>query len=196
MMISVGCCCLCCGYWRFCPGIHRHALILHVMHLCNQVLLAKGGDSTSQCFSNTSDRSMSPAHLRHQLMFFCGTGLEAVVSLDLPDNQMAVRRASGRRVDPQTGRIYHLEFDPPSAKDVGLNARLKVNPLPFFESWPWIECGCGRTCCTTSFGIHAPLRADACCLNDASALPTLGSTASVKLRHPLDALSTSFCLVN
>lgn len=66
--------------------------------------------------------------------------------MDLPDNQMAVRRASGRRVDPQTGRIYHLEFDPPSAKDVGLNARLKVG-LPLLNDenvlntvWQWTSC--------------------------------------------------------
>ena len=70
---------------------------------------------------------MSTKPCRHLQCGISVAGLEAVVSLDLPDNQMAVRRASGRRVDPQSGRIYHLEFDPPSAKDLGLNARLKVS---------------------------------------------------------------------
>ena len=46
--------------------------------------------------------------------------------LDLSDESVAVKRALGRRVDPLTGRAYHLEFDPPPAKEPGLADRLKV----------------------------------------------------------------------
>ena len=53
-------------------------------------------------------------------------GLDAVVVLELGDEGVAVKRALGRRVDPQTGRVYHLDFDPPPAKEPGLAARLKV----------------------------------------------------------------------
>ena len=46
--------------------------------------------------------------------------------LELDDEALAVKRALGRRVDPATGRVYHLEFDAPPAKEPGLAARLKV----------------------------------------------------------------------
>lgn len=40
--------------------------------------------------------------------------LDAVVLLEVPDD-LIVNRIIGRRTDPQTGRIYHLTFDPPPA---------------------------------------------------------------------------------
>jgi len=39
--------------------------------------------------------------------------LDAAVLIDVPDN-IVVDRMSGRRIDPQTGRIYNLSDDPPS----------------------------------------------------------------------------------
>tara|TARA_B100000029_G_scaffold263672_1_gene259853 strand:+ start:21411 stop:22049 length:639 start_codon:yes stop_codon:yes gene_type:complete len=36
----------------------------------------------------------------------------AVVSIEVPDEAI-VRRIVGRRIDPQTGQIYHLDFNPP-----------------------------------------------------------------------------------
>lgn len=47
--------------------------------------------------------------------------------LELNDESLAVKRALGRRVDPLTGRVYHLEFDAPPPKEPGLAARLKVS---------------------------------------------------------------------
>jgi adenylate kinase len=38
--------------------------------------------------------------------------LTAVLAIDAPDDEV-IRRLSGRRVNPTTGRVYHLEFDPP-----------------------------------------------------------------------------------
>jgi len=38
--------------------------------------------------------------------------LTAVLSVELPDEDV-IRRLSGRRVNPKTGRNYHVEFDPP-----------------------------------------------------------------------------------
>ena len=55
-------------------------------------------------------------------------GLDAVMVLELDDEALAVKRALGRRVDPLTGRVYHLEFDAPPPKEPGLAARLKVGP--------------------------------------------------------------------
>ena len=53
------------------------------------------------------------------------SGLDAVLVLEVPDFTVALKRALGRRLDPMTGKVYHLEFDPPPANDPGLVARLK-----------------------------------------------------------------------
>jgi adenylate kinase len=47
-----------------------------------------------------------------------GQGLDAVILLEVPD-QLIVERIVGRRTDPETGRIYHLSFDPPPAEVEG-----------------------------------------------------------------------------
>ena len=47
-----------------------------------------------------------------------GVQLDAVVLLEVAD-ELIVRRIVGRRSDPETGRIYHLEFDPPPAEIAG-----------------------------------------------------------------------------
>lgn len=41
-----------------------------------------------------------------------GQRLDAVIRLDVPDDQI-VTRLSRRRTDPETGAIYHLDFHPP-----------------------------------------------------------------------------------
>ncbi|HWC25944.1 MAG TPA: adenylate kinase [Solirubrobacteraceae bacterium] len=38
--------------------------------------------------------------------------LTAVIVIDVPDEEVT-RRLSGRRVSVKTGRVYHIEFDPP-----------------------------------------------------------------------------------
>lgn len=43
-----------------------------------------------------------------------GAKLDAVVLVKVPDD-LIVQRITGRRSDPQTGKIYHLEFQPPPA---------------------------------------------------------------------------------
>lgn len=43
-----------------------------------------------------------------------GLALDAVVEIKVPD-ELIVERTVGRRSDPDTGRIYHLTFDPPPA---------------------------------------------------------------------------------
>ncbi|ABG05078.1 Adenylate kinase [Rubrobacter xylanophilus DSM 9941] len=47
-----------------------------------------------------------------------GVGLDRVVALEAPD-EVLVRRLSGRRQSEATGRIYHLEHDPPPPDDPG-----------------------------------------------------------------------------
>lgn len=54
------------------------------------------------------------------------SGLDAVMVLQLEDGTVALKRALGRRVDPLTGRVYHLDFDPPPKNEPGLSERLKL----------------------------------------------------------------------
>jgi adenylate kinase len=42
-------------------------------------------------------------------------GVSAVISIEVPDEAI-VERIVGRRMDPETGRIYHIRFNPPSAE--------------------------------------------------------------------------------
>lgn len=41
-----------------------------------------------------------------------GVGIDAVVEIRVPEEEI-VRRMSGRRVHPQSGRVYHVDFNPP-----------------------------------------------------------------------------------
>ncbi len=41
-----------------------------------------------------------------------GVPIDAVVEIAVPDEEL-VRRISGRRVHPTSGRVYHVEFSPP-----------------------------------------------------------------------------------
>jgi adenylate kinase len=43
-----------------------------------------------------------------------GRRLTAVLLIEAPDDTV-VKRISGRRMNPKTGRIYHVDFDPPKA---------------------------------------------------------------------------------
>jgi adenylate kinase len=47
-----------------------------------------------------------------------GVKLDVVLVLEVPDD-LIVRRIVGRRSDPETGRIYHVEFDPPPPEIAG-----------------------------------------------------------------------------
>uniref|UniRef100_K3WJG2 Cilia- and flagella-associated protein 61 N-terminal domain-containing protein n=1 Tax=Globisporangium ultimum (strain ATCC 200006 / CBS 805.95 / DAOM BR144) TaxID=431595 RepID=K3WJG2_GLOUD len=58
-----------------------------------------------------------------QAMIAHGILPDAVIVLDVPDEEV-VKRISGRRIDPETGKTYHLEFNPPPANDAALRARL------------------------------------------------------------------------
>ncbi|HMV68751.1 MAG TPA: adenylate kinase, partial [Myxococcota bacterium] len=47
-----------------------------------------------------------------------GIALDAVLLLEV-DDDLIVERIVGRRSDPETGRIYHLRFDPPPPEAMG-----------------------------------------------------------------------------
>ena len=46
-----------------------------------------------------------------------GRGLTAALCVEVPDEEI-VRRISGRRVSPSSGRVYHVDYDPPQVEGV------------------------------------------------------------------------------
>ena len=82
------------------------------------------------------------------------SGLDAVILLTLSDESLALKRALGRRIDPETGAVYHMELNPPPTDNPGLLERLgdisgdsndaeqvqerlttSANQLPLLEAW-------------------------------------------------------------
>lgn len=59
-------------------------------------------------------RTVPQAEALEALLGDLGLKLDAVILLEVPDD-LIVERIVGRRTDPETGRIYHLTFDPPPA---------------------------------------------------------------------------------
>ena len=52
------------------------------------------------------------------------SGLDLVLRLNMEDESIALKRILGMRVDPRTGTMYHLEFDPPPEDEPGIAERL------------------------------------------------------------------------
>src|SRR5689334_6902517 len=57
-----------------------------------------------------------------------GVELDAVVLIEVPD-QLIRDRVTGRRSDPETGAIYHLQFNPPPAAIAGRVVHRKDDTL-------------------------------------------------------------------
>ncbi len=62
-------------------------------------------------------RNQAQARSLSQILHELGTGLDAVVELTLSDQQI-IDRLTGRRVDTRTGRVWHIQTDPPPDTDV------------------------------------------------------------------------------
>lgn len=63
-------------------------------------------------------RNVAQARALDGLLAEDGRRIDAVVYLDVDDDQI-VRRMSGRRTDPETGVVYHVEHNPPPAEVAG-----------------------------------------------------------------------------
>jgi len=57
-------------------------------------------------------RTLTQAEWLHGFLEAHGAPLDAVLSLKV-DPELIVQRLSRRRTDPETGQIYHLDFNPP-----------------------------------------------------------------------------------
>jgi adenylate kinase len=63
-------------------------------------------------------RTVPQAEALDEALTGAGLKLDVVLVLEVPD-QLIVDRIVGRRTDPETGRIYHLTFDPPPPEVAG-----------------------------------------------------------------------------
>ncbi len=60
-------------------------------------------------------RNAAQARSLDEMLAGIGRKIDAVVYLDVDDDAI-VRRMSGRRTDPETGLVYHVEHNPPPAE--------------------------------------------------------------------------------
>lgn len=63
-------------------------------------------------------RTIPQAEALEQALAAADMQIDHVLQLKVADN-LIVSRIVGRRTDPETGRIYHLDFDPPAADIAG-----------------------------------------------------------------------------
>jgi adenylate kinase len=63
-------------------------------------------------------RNVAQAESLDALLSEYGRTLDAVVVIDVPEEAL-VRRLSGRRTDPETGKVYHVEHNPPPPEVAG-----------------------------------------------------------------------------
>lgn len=63
-------------------------------------------------------RNVAQAEALRELLSDAGREIDAVVVIDVP-SEVIVRRMSGRRTDPETGVVYHVEHNPPPPEVAG-----------------------------------------------------------------------------
>jgi adenylate kinase len=75
-------------------------------------------DDASSWLLDGFPRNEAQAKALDQALKDIGEDLDAVVALEAPDDAL-VERLSGRRQSQATGKIYHIEYDPPPESDQG-----------------------------------------------------------------------------
>ena len=63
-------------------------------------------------------RTVPQARALDRALAVAGISINHVIVLEVPD-ELIVERITGRRMDPETGTIYHLTFSPPPAEVAG-----------------------------------------------------------------------------
>jgi adenylate kinase len=77
-----------------------------------------GSDAAAGAIFDGYPRNVAQARSLDGLLAEAGRGIDAVVYIDVDDDSI-VRRMSGRRTDPETGTVYHVEHNPPPADVAG-----------------------------------------------------------------------------
>ncbi|HEY0022620.1 MAG TPA: adenylate kinase [Longimicrobium sp.] len=72
------------------------------------------GDAKGGAIFDGYPRNVAQARALDGLLEDLGRGIDAVVYLEVDDDAI-VRRMSGRRTDPETGVVYHVDHNPPPA---------------------------------------------------------------------------------
>lgn len=57
-------------------------------------------------------RTVKQAEALDELLNKVNRSLDVVILFDVPDEEV-IKRITGRRIDPKTGKVYHIEFNPP-----------------------------------------------------------------------------------
>ena len=57
-------------------------------------------------------RTVAQAQALEKMLEESGKKLDAVILFEVPD-EVVVERLSGRRIDPKTGKVYHIKYNPP-----------------------------------------------------------------------------------
>lgn len=70
-------------------------------------------DCTNGCLFDGFPRTLAQADALKD----AGVSIDAVVEIDVPDEEI-IKRMSGRRVHPTSGRTYHVVFNPPKVEGV------------------------------------------------------------------------------
>lgn len=73
------------------------------------------GDAADGAIFDGYPRNVAQARALEGLLAEDGRRIDAVVYIDVDDDSI-VRRMSGRRTDPETGTVYHVEHNPPPAE--------------------------------------------------------------------------------
>ncbi|WP_420129587.1 adenylate kinase [Longimicrobium sp.] len=76
------------------------------------------GDAAGGAIFDGYPRNVAQAQSLEGLLGEAGRGIDAVVYIDVDDDSI-VRRMSGRRTDPETGVVYHVEHNPAPADVAG-----------------------------------------------------------------------------